>query len=394
MPHPDRKGHIVRVAYTPSGQLFAAGYPTGIIQLWDPSSGKELRRINTPPGYRGSAEYALTPQDYSDLYIPIEGRKVVRESGILPTYRIEFQGKVLVWDLTTGKEKTTLKPLPGHGVISADLSPDGKRLITVERPGYSGTATTQPPEVVRLIDTSTGRGQKVATGYCQAAFPRKGSTFYLAELTTFGNSSARVYALDVSGKTLATLAQSKNEQFTWPVLSTDDRWLAVIQGKRMINDPATVKVFDLTNNKEVASFPSSGKAPFFAPFFSPDSRLVATGDYDGWLYLFDVQNKKTLLKRKFGKSFVGRWMAFSPDGRLAISVTPRSEGERARDPDPLDQPQSRVLLFDLKNLDKPEEMVCPHGTAGGIAFSPDGKTLAVGGIGALHLFDVSSLSGK
>ena len=40
-------------------------------------------------------------------------------------------------------------------------------------------------------------------------------------------------------------------------------------------------------------------------------------------------------------------------------------------------------------MGEPEEIVCPHGWNGGLAFSRDDKMLAVGGAGAVHLFDVS-----
>jgi hypothetical protein len=48
-----------------------------------------------------------------------------------------------------------------------------------------------------------------------------------------------------------------------------------------------------------------------------------------------------------------------------------------------------VYLFDLDKEGPAEEIICPHGWSGGVAFSADGKTLAVGGAGAVHLFDVS-----
>jgi hypothetical protein len=36
----------------------------------------------------------------------------------------------------------------------------------------------------------------------------------------------------------------------------------------------------------------------------------------------------------------------------------------------------------------------PHGHMGGLASSPDGKLLAAGGAGAVHLFDMSGLPGR
>ena len=92
--HPERKANVSSVRFSPDGQrLFIAGYPSGIVQIWDVAARKELRRINSPAGFRGSANYALLTPDWKTLYIPVETRKVVRgEKEGKPFVRIEQGG--------------------------------------------------------------------------------------------------------------------------------------------------------------------------------------------------------------------------------------------------------------------------------------------------------------
>jgi WD40 repeat protein len=388
LPHPDRTASVWRVAFTPRGQLFTAGYPSGVVQIWGPVSGRELRRVESPRGYRGSADYALTPADFSRLYVPIDGRKVVRDPDAKKPIRIAYEGKVLVWDLATGKSLPDIRPRPGRGVIAAYVSPDGKRVITVERAGY--VAGSDPPaDLVRMYDTAGGRSWDLGEGYGMATFSADGSRVYLSRMPN-RTASGVLLVLDKEGKELATLARLKDNGLTWPVLSPDGKRLVVEASKRRINEPGTLKVFDLPSGKEIASFPSGGDFPFMVPAFSPDGRLVAASDYNGQVTIWDVEKKKVLRKQKFEGKGMGLSLAFSPDGRrLAVPARVKTDNDRARDPDPLDVPQPRVYLFDLTRDGPPEEMVCPHGWTGGLAFSADGKTLAVGGAGAVHLFDVA-----
>ncbi len=46
-------------------------------------------------------------------------------------------------------------------------------------------------------------------------------------------------------------------------------------------------------------------------------------------------------------------------------------------------------MFDLAGEAAPRVLIAPHGYLGALAFSPDGKTLAFGGAGAVHLFDLT-----
>jgi hypothetical protein len=61
-----------------------------------------------------------------------------------------------------------------------------------------------------------------------------------------------------------------------------------------------------------------------------------------------------------------------------------------QEPNPLDLPQPRIFLFDLANSANPEVLIAPHGYIGDLAFSPDSKTIALGGLGCVWLFNCTS----
>jgi WD40 repeat protein len=390
LPLADRNASAWRVAFTPKGQLFIAGYPSGIVQLWDLTTGKEVRRIVSPRGLRGSANYALTPADFSSLYVHLDGRKINRDADDpKKPIAVEFHGKVLVWDLATGQPRTPLLPKEGHGVVAGYLSPDGKRLITVERGGYT-VGSDPPDDLVRMYDTATGKGWDLGTGYAQAAFSADSRRVYLARSNYRSDTGASLEILDNDGKVLATLVKIKGLGLSSSVLSPDGKHLVVEASKGRINEPGTLKVFDLKTNKEIASFSSGGDFPFFIPVFSPDGRLLAAGDYNSQVTIWDVGKKAVVRKQKLEGKSLSLQIAFSPDSkRLAVPVRVKTKEPISRDPDPLDLPQPRLFLFDLSREGTPEEIVCPHGWPGSVSFSADGKTLALGSRGAVHLFDVS-----
>ena len=68
---------------------------------------------------------------------------------------------------------------------------------------------------------------------------------------------------------------------------------------------------------------------------------------------------------------------------------PNPQLEQTRNVNPRDLPQPRVTLYDIAGDSSPRTMIAPHGLLGGIAFSPDGKTLAFGTTGGVRLFDIS-----
>jgi WD40 repeat protein len=394
LPHPQRKDHLWGVRFSEDGRVFGFGFPSGVFLVWDARTGAELRRVEASPGfvYRGNGD-AMTTDRLQTLYVPIEGRRVTEHSKPRKLLRVEYNSEILVRDLTTGKARESIKPARGRGVVWAFLSPDGGRLVTVECAGYQ-LGEQEPPELVRLIDPKTGRAWELMEGHGEPAFSPNGKRIYLTR--HFGDrKTAALEVFDSEGKKLATLDMLKGRHFAWPTVSPDGKHLAVLALKGRIDEPASVRLYDLATNALAAEFPSGGSFSMMRPAFSPDGRLLACGDYGGGVQVWDVPGRKRIRKQTFRGMAPGTWLAFSRDGRkLAVPARVKTDLEQTGGAVPLDFPQPRVFLFDLAKGGEAAEIVCPHGWPGGVAFSSDGKVLAVGGAGAVHLFDVGSVGAE
>ena len=108
--HPDRKAIVSTAVFSPGGdRLLSAGYPSGIIQVWDVAARKELRRIDILPAQaRQSSDYALVTADWKRLYIPVATRTVqtIERDG-KRGFRSAWSGEIRVWDLASAQEKTS-----------------------------------------------------------------------------------------------------------------------------------------------------------------------------------------------------------------------------------------------------------------------------------------------
>jgi WD40 repeat protein len=389
--HPERKASVSQVRFSPDGaRLFTAGYPSGILQFWDPATGRELCRIDSASGHPVDSEYADLSTDWSVVYVPRGRRQIVHfQRDGENDWRMECDGEVLVFDGASGERRPSVKPPAGHAVEMVFASPDGRKLVAMERLSAHRSEEKRTPVV--LWDTRAATSRELGTGVPRAAFTPDSKSFALA-LTDRDSSSDVLKLFDADGNELAKLLTAPpGEAFTWVRVSPDGQLLAAEHSRQQVNQPGTLRVWDLRTRKEVAAFPSGGEHPLLSFCLAPVGQTLAAHVYPDGVGTWDIATGKRMFAKSGMGDFVSRHLQFSPDGRrLAVLGWPRwDRREFPGEPDPLDLPQPRVYLFDLTSpASEPEVIMCPHGWLGGLAFSPDGKMLAVGGAGATHLFDI------
>jgi WD40 repeat protein len=395
--HPDRKASLYALRFSEGGaKLFASGYPSGVVQLWDAKTWKELRRVETPPGLRGTSNYAALSPDWTRMYVPTLVSKFVRgeKDGKRAGWR-EYNGSVRVWDLTTGREQPPI-PTPGRGPQQVILSPDGERMVLPMN--GSGNATKPISSLTETWSLTTRTGRKMCDGFGQIAFAPDGKTL-AALVTDYATKRSTLRTFNAVGtKELAHFdhAGKDGQYISGPQFTPDGRELVVQHGGKK-GEAATFWFFDpktLARTGEVAGAPNPGGTGWvFTPVFSPDGRKLAGADMAGQVSVYGLTTRKHLRTWSVGTNIRTFQTLFSPDGRRLYvnAMLNLSRADIGEDTDPADMPQPRVYMFDLESKsDQPAEVIyAPPGYLGNMAISPDGRTLAVGTSGGVLLFDVS-----
>jgi WD40 repeat protein len=388
----DRQALILSVFFAPDGKWVAGSdFMSGGVASWDAATGKQLRTIPLPEGYFNKANPLPPPADGRTLYLPIHRTRSVQitKDGH-PAVREEVDGEIQVWDLATGRKLPPLRHTPPRGVLGVALSSDGNWLAAVERRVNDDGHRTKA--VLALWDVRARKSRDLAEGRVVPSFSSDGKT--LAAPFVDSQSKHNGLALwDVaSGKRRAVL-HAAMAYYGVPVFSPDGRYVAAEWTPN--GRSPEVKLWEVATGKEVGSFAAPENAWGFNQLaFSPDGRRLAAATWrEGKVFLYDVQSRKLVRVQDLEKNAELRDPVFSPDGKwLAVPGQQIPEGvQQLLKENPLDLPQPRVFLFNLAADSEPEVVVAPHGFVGRAAFSPDGRTLALGGHGCVWLFNVPAV---
>jgi WD40 repeat protein len=346
---------VFGATFSPDGKILVVGKKDGSIQILDPNTGREVRRLE---GHRASVQaLAVSP----------DGRSLISADDERGKWREDKQAKtsVRLWDLETGKLRHRW-PGVGDMVVSLQFSPDGN---TVAVQGSKGD--------LLLYDAASGKERH--------RFPLDQEN-----KPTYPFYREPDYAFSPDGKVL--LLHDKGGPFReWDIARGEERrrWGGPAaafplryspDGKTAVSaGDAGLVVWDVTTGKELHAFPGHRRS-LQALAFSPDGRFVASLDEVGVFVIWEARTGKPLLPMAVDKPETATRFRFAADGAVLSAVTKdltASVWDLAG--------EMKVRRFRVGTKEPVRDLKRYSG------YSPDGKRLAVvGQDNAIHLWDLAA----
>ncbi len=372
----------LHLTLSPDGKLLASnGSSSPEVRIWCTATYKLLKTLPDCGG--GVRETAFSPDS-----------RMLVTAGTLHSLR--------VWDVKTGKE---LQARPGHhsAVVSLQFSPDGKRL-----------ASRGADQTARVWDVRTRQGLHVLSLGTTDSFQPFNSIPSPSTSLTWSPDGSRLAALggDAPGglpsrvlyvwdaadftKRPAELRDPERPPLSVAFSSDGSRLLTarmgILGGVRVWSLDGDL-LDDLKDPDPEEVRPETFRSHTDAVALSPDGRFLAVAGRKKTL-LFDLPARTHLRSfahqdRKKRTGPEGRpvgSVVFSPDGQL-LAVVRSEKDEEGNAHVCLHDPHTgtRLATFSAKN-DKPG-MSGVHAAA----FSPDGRLMAVATGGAVHVWGVYSV---
>jgi WD40 repeat protein len=376
-------GRVTCLAFSADGRTLATGGEDRTVKRWDVATGRRLSSVKgkvgtvrflglaadgktvalagqrTFPDRFGPAGWTLAVMDadtgrevsfgrlsppfvYS-LALSADG-KTLAASVAVPEVMNRSVPALKVWDLATKGERALLKGLNANAAFLA-FAPDGRTL-----------ASAMNGQILYLWDVPAGRFRAAWRG----AFGPLGFTADGRTLLTRGPAGAKLW--DVA---------AGRERFVFPgafgkvAISPDGRTLASDGG-------GALKLWDVPRHRQAVAVLAGHTGKVNAVALTRDGKLLASAGNDTTARLWDVATGKT--RTVLPHSQPVRAVAFSPDGQTLATGSSELVGGK---------PAGIICLWETATGRKRATLRGHIDPVTCLAFSPDGKTLAAAGEGLL-----------
>jgi WD40 repeat protein len=283
---------IVQVAFSPDGRYYlaAARSPGSSMGIYDSKTGKRLAQFSP-------VQFSL-PASWSGGAFSPDGTKVLSWS--------YASSSLYVWDSFSNLR--LLHTLAGHkeAISNGAFSPDGKLIV-------SGS---QDHSLI-IWDAITGKKKRILEGHtddCGGCFSPDGK--WIVSTAGGDDSSIRVWDA-ATGKEIWKQAGPGLNDFRLSkanFFSPDGLLLLSLQ----VN---SVRIWEIATGKEVATL--KGPADLIGASFLPDGRHLASWGKDKRLRIWNLANSKEVRNLDLGedlKESAGPSVEISPDGRLLLTA--------------------------------------------------------------------------
>ena len=440
------KNHVTGLAFTPDGRVLATSTTVGRmflgplpgsgpddVRLWDAATGDPLGTV--PLGQSATPSVAFSPDGTTLATLHWVGIDQIGRGGTavvslwdVKTRQLRFTlehtdagasalsnrqvlsrlafnpadgtlvmsaGRFLgVWNLETRKLQrhvlTASVGAPGVSeIVSMAIRPDGKWIATANSITIPTDVKIWNPETGELVKTLAG------TPAQSVAFSPDGMNL----LTVFGNTVQIWDTLTFQKRASFETHQGRTSRIGAPGLafSPDGQALATAvlppeEGKDALSEgSAEVKLWDVSRSPTRITFPTK-RLMFSKLNFSSDSKTLVEADSSGGLIrIWDPGTGRVLSTIDTTQHKIGTMS--TPDGRYLAAIDmegPESEKLSLLSSRP-GSAQALVRLWDLKTSTL-QTIRVGKGAPTGLAFAPDGKTMAI--VHRMALQSVGDNAGK
>jgi len=279
--------------YSPDGARLLTDFMDHDARIWDATSGKELLKLK---GFEGNY-YADHP-----IFSPDGKRIAAGGVDIIGDENVGSPRAILVWDSQTGKQIARLIGLEGRDEISCAFSPDGIHVAGAIRD--NGKIVIWDVESGKISLTIEGS----QAGVTWIAYSTDGK-----HLITGDNNDGNGTIWDAAtGRKVLTLFL--DEQVSYVAYSPDGKQVALSGGY------GSISIWDAVTGEELLKF-KGHKGWIGQLAFSPDGKSLASVSVaDGLVRMWDAANGLNLWTLPVDAEGVGG-VAFSPDGKyLAVGA--------------------------------------------------------------------------